>query len=1632
MLTGLLNAGVTRIFVVVVAVVASLMFAALVARAQDATIPHPENGTGPVAFLSATSPEGDEVEVSLEGVDAGDFTIGGGVLRFKSSPDFEDPTDDDGDNEYEVTVRSTDVRPDGAKGAAPTSTRDVVVTVTNVEEAGKVTIDWRQPEVGTALRANATDPDDIDGATTFEWSVPKVSRPTLTNDSHWQAPAAANSSSTYTPVAADENKYLRVKATYDDMEGDDKVAYVRSEFQVREEVEGVANNPPVFDGDAAARNIAENADVGDAVGNPVVATDPNALDGGKLTYTIETGADADSFSIDKKTGQIRVAEALDHEAGATSGNGVYVITVVATDPSGAGDSPAGTDTIPVTITATDVDEAPSVKGKDADTPPVMSHEIDEDANLLSGDDLANAADAVRYLAVATDDGDMVSLSLGGADADAFELVDIDGTGDGVVYGLTFKAAPNFESPTDLNKDNSYRVQVVAKDDAGHNSKTDVTVTVTNLDEDGEVSLSSIQPGVRTALTATLVDPDGDETDIRWQWSSGPTRDGGFEDIEGATSASYTPTAGDPADDGDTGDIGQYLRVTVTYNDAQGPDDTSTTAVIENQREVEATSANAVREAPETNSAPEFPAASAEVKVKESVTGGGNVGNLVTATDADDDVLTYSLSGGADKDAFGIVPASGQITVGADTELDYETRTSYMVEVKAKDPFGRSDTLMVTITVTNVDEPPMLEGPAAVDDYAENGTGPVAIYTAPDPEGGSVGWFLEGVDGGDFTIGGGVLRFKSSPDYEDPTDDGGDNEYEVTVRSTDVRPDGAKGAAPTSTRDVVVTVTNVEEAGKVTIDWRQPEVGTALRANATDPDDIDGATTFEWSVPKVSRPTLTNDSHWQAPAAANSSSTYTPVAADENKYLRVKATYDDMEGDDKVAYVRSEFQVREEVADVANDAPVFDGTAAARNIAEDADVGDAVGNPVVATDPNALDGGKLTYTIETGADADSFSIDKKTGQIRVAEALDHEAGATSGNGVYVITVVATDPSGAGDSPAGTDTIPVTITATDVDEAPSVKGKDADTPPVMSHEIDEDANLLSGDDLANAADAVRYLAVATEDGDMVSLSLGGADADAFELVDIDGTGAGVVYGLTFKDAPNFESPTDENKDNSYRVQVVAKDVAGNNSKTDVTVTVTNLDEDGEVSLSSIQPGVGTALTATLVDPDGDETDIRWQWSSGPTRDGGFEDIEGATSASYTPTAGDPADDGDTGDIGQYLRVTVTYNDAQGSDDTSTTAVIENQREVEATSANAAREAPDTNVAPEFPAASAEVKVKESVTGRGNVGNLVTATDADDDVLTYSLSGGADKDAFGIVPASGQITVGADTELDYETRTSYMVEVKAEDPFGRSDTVMVTITVIDVDEPPVPVIKVLWISGGMADVDYAENGTGPVEIYTAQGPEGAIITWSVAGTDAGDFTIDGGVLRFKSSPDYEDPTDDGGDNEYDVTVEATDGTNNDMLNDVVVTVTDVGENVAPEFAADTADRSVAENTAAGENIGDAVAATDADEGDTLNYALGGADADSFSIDASTGQLMTKAELDYETKSSYTVEVTVTDAAGESDTITVTINITDMGLDNAYDANENGEIDTDEILEAIGDYFNDSITLEEILAVIGLYFSQ
>ena len=104
----------------------------------------------------------------------------------------------------------------------------------------------------------------------------------------------------------------------------------------------------------------------------------------------------------------------------------------------------------------------------------------------------------------------------------------------------------------------------------------------------------------------------------------------------------------------------------------------------------------------------------------------------------------------------------------------------------------------------------------------------------------------------------------------------------------------------------------------------------------------------------------------------------------------------------------------------------------------------------------------------------------------------------------------------------------------------------------------------------------------------------------------------------------------------------------------------------------------------------------------------------------------------------------------------------------------------------------------------------------------------------------------------------------------------------------------------------------------------------------------------------------------------------------------NRAPAFAeGGDAAREVAENTAAGEAIGAPVGATDED-GDDLAYSLEGTDAASFAIDAGSGQLRTKAALDYETKSSYSLTVKVVDDGG-SDTIALTVSVTDVAAPSA-----------------------------------------
>ena len=169
--------------------------------------------------------------------------------------------------------------------------------------------------------------------------------------------------------------------------------------------------------------------------------------------------------------------------------------------------------------------------------------------------------------------------------------------------------------------------------------------------------------------------------------------------------------------------------------------------------------------------------------------------------------------------------------------------------------------------------------------------------------------------------------------------------------------------------------------------------------------------------------------------------------------------------------------------------------------------------------------------------------------------------------------------------------------------------------------------------------------------------------------------------------------------------------------------------------------------------------------------------------------------------------------------------------------------------------------------------------------------------------------------------------------------------------------------------------------------------------------------------------------MTVSVSDGNGGTDTIAVTINVTDVNDGRPPSFTEGTSTtRSVPENTASGQDIGTAVAATDADN-DTLTYSLGGTDADSFSIDTATGQLQTKAALDYETKTSYSVTVSVDDGNGGTDTIAVTINVTDVNEAPRTLVNQRTQQVQDAIVAAVPGVYNaDDVTSVHLAAITRL----
>ena len=902
-----------------------------------------------------------------------------------------------------------------------------------------------------------------------------------------------------------------------------------------------------------------------------------------------------------------------------------------------------------------------------------------------------------------------------------------------------------------------------------------------------------------------------------------------------------------------------------------------------------------------NNAPVFTEGTSTKRTVAENTGSGvNIGSAVSATDADDDQLTYSLSG-TDALSFGIDSSSGQLRTR--TALDYETKSSYSVTVSVSDGNEGSDSIPVTISVTDVDETPanrapvFTEGSRTTRTVVENTTSGVNIgsaVSAPDTDDDTLTYRLGGPDAAFFSIDStsGQLQTEALLDYEAKA------LYTVTVSVSD----GNQGSASIT---VTIRVTDVNEApvfddGENTTRAISENVGADINIGpvvaAKDPD----GDTLTYSLGGTDAPSFRIGS-----TTGQLKTTNTELDFETKSAYSVTITVSDEDN------LRATISVTIKVTDLddetpSNNAPVFtDGEQTTRRIAENTVAGTNIGAPVSAID---ADNNPLAYVLQ-GDDAASFSIDFNTGQLKTSAALNHET-----QSAYLVIVKVLDGG-------LTDTIDVTITVDDVNDAPVFTAG--------NRTLTVEENTASATNIGNPFTATD------EDDDTLTYRLVGSDAGFFSINSSSGqlrTNAVFDY---------------EEGKHTYTVTVSVSDGNDGSASINVTITVDDVNDAPVFVAGSLTRRIaentvaGTNIGAAFTATDEDDDTLTYGLVGS---DAGFFSINSSSGQLRTNAVFDYEEDKHT------YTVTVSVSDGNdGSASINVTITVD-----------------DVNDAPVFTAGNRTLTVEENTASATNIGNPFTATDEDDDTLTYRLVG-SDAGFFSINGSSGQLRTSA--VFDYEEdKHTYTVTVSVFDGNDGSASINVTITVDDVNDAPV------FVAGSLTR-RIAENtvaGTNIGAAFTATDPDaGDTLEYSLDGTDASSFDIDSssGQLKVKAALDYEDKT------SYSVRITVSDGDLTDRIS-VTIRVTDVDDNRAPVFSQDsfTLRIEIDDETAAGDDIGRAFSATDADN-NTLTYRLGGTDASSFSIVSSSGQLQTTAALISGTRVSYSITVIADDGNGGSD---------------------------------------------------------
>ena len=386
-----------------------------------------------------------------------------------------------------------------------------------------------------------------------------------------------------------------------------------------------------------------------------------------------------------------------------------------------------------------------------------------------------------------------------------------------------------------------------------------------------------------------------------------------------------------------------------------------------------------------NAEPAFPMSETGIRsVSENTPAGQNIGAAIRAIDPNGDNLTYE-SASPDVRHFSIDESSGQVQTMK--PLNNEDKSSYTFAVSVSDQKDVNaeadptvdDTIVVTVTVEDVNEPPVVTGDME-HDITENSGRYVADFNATDPENDVFEWRLSGPDAGHFEVSdSGALSFVADPDYDAFADADTDSAYEVFVEAFD---GSMVGRIEVTINILDVNEPLVAEDDSVTI-VEDTRTYLNVLANDSDPESADLTVT--------------------APASTGNAS----LVVQSSGLVRYSPN-PDFDKQDRFTYQISDGTDRASATVIVtiepvNDAPEFPAGPMRLEVAKDAQAGDRVGRPVTATD---VEGDLLTYRLI--GNSFPFEIDTSSGQIMVGSGASFDPFDPTVQDTYTVAVRARDP------------------------------------------------------------------------------------------------------------------------------------------------------------------------------------------------------------------------------------------------------------------------------------------------------------------------------------------------------------------------------------------------------------------------------------------------------------------------------------------------------------------------------------------------------------------------------------------------------------------------------------------------